>query len=470
MGSVSGKNRSDTPMDVPSNYSQGEADNNFSVKNSEERAGAREHEKKTEVQETGDNGGGLKMPTAMVFVVGEMAGSGVLALPKAVDSLGWIGLVLIVVCCLLAAYTGAILGKCWVILREVYPEYRNHTRYPYPSIGYRTYGKVGRYLVSISMNATLFGVAVVFILMASEIIQQLLHDLHVHVSFCYWMIIIVGVLTPFTWLGSPKDMWPVAIGALATTAFACIIIVVKTVSFKDEINVYHGPIQVKPALLSLGTIFYAFGNHPIFPTIQHDMVEPSSFTKTVFAAFFCVLCMYLPVTAAGYVVFGSTVDENLLTSIYNVANGPALYVVQTLIVCHLMFGYVIVINPISQEFEEALNIPHSFSWKRILCRTSITLVTLFIAESIPKFGNLLGLIGGTTTALLAFFCPVFFYNKLSDTIKRPISLHQRVFHYEIMVIAVLVGISATYAAIEGIVSPDSFVPPCYVDINAAEGH
>jgi hypothetical protein len=71
-----------------------------------------------------------------------------------------------------------------------------------------------------------------------------------------------------------------------------------------------------------------------------------------------VLCMYLPVTAAGYFVFGSTVDENILTSIYKVANGPALYVVQILIVCHLMFGYVIVINPISQEFEEALNIPH----------------------------------------------------------------------------------------------------------------
>jgi hypothetical protein len=38
-----------------------------------------------------------------------------------------------------------------------------------------------------------------------------------------------------------------------------------------------------------------------------------------------------------------------------------------------------------------------------------------------------------------------------------------------MVIAVLIGIAATYAAIEGIVSPNSFVLPCYVDINAAEG-
>ncbi|XP_064629067.1 uncharacterized protein LOC135488399 [Lineus longissimus] len=414
--------------------------------------------------------GGLNMKTAMVFVVGEMAGSGVLALPKAVDSLGWIGLVLIVFCCFLAAYTGAILGKCWVILREVYPEYRSHTRYPYPAIAFRTYGKFGRYLVSISINVTLFGVGVVFVLMASEIIQQLLHDLNVHVSFCYWMIIIVGVLTPFTWLGSPKDMWPLAIGALVTTAIACVIIVVNTAVIKDKVEVYHGPIQVKPALLSLGTIFYSFGNHPIFPTIQHDMKKPDRFTVTVFSAFMCVLCMYLPVTAAGYFVFGTNVNENILTSIYEVANGPALYVVQILIICHLMFGYVIIINPIAQEFEQALNIHHSFNIKRIFCRTGITLVTLFVAETIPKFGNLLGLIGGSTTALLAFFLPVLLYNKLCDDNKRPISLHQRVFHYEIMVIAVLVGISATYAAIEGIVSPDSFVLPCYVNIDAAEGH
>jgi vesicular inhibitory amino acid transporter len=57
------------------------------------------------------------------------------------------------------------------------------------------------------MHATLLGVAVVFVLMASEIIQQLLHDIKIHISFCYWMIIIVAFLTPFTWLGSPKDMW-----------------------------------------------------------------------------------------------------------------------------------------------------------------------------------------------------------------------------------------------------------------------
>ena len=68
--------------------------------------------------------------------------------------------------------------------------------------------------------------------------------------------------------------------------------------------------------------------------------------------------MYLPVTAAGYFIFGSLVDDNMLTTIFHVSNGPALYIVQILIVFHLMFGYVIVMNPISQELEEALNIPH----------------------------------------------------------------------------------------------------------------
>jgi amino acid permease len=59
-----------------------------------------------------------------------------------------------------------------------------------------------------------------------------------------------------------------------------------------------------------------------------------------------------------------------------------------------------------------------FCIKRIIVRSLFTCAILFVAESIPKFGNLLSLVGGTTTALLSFFFPVYFYNKLCDSMNR----------------------------------------------------
>ncbi|RUS91105.1 hypothetical protein EGW08_001130, partial [Elysia chlorotica] len=85
---------------------------------------------------------GLTVLTAVVFAVGEMAGSGVLALPRALVSTGWFGVVLNIVCAFVSAYTGVLLGQCWLLVQARYAGYQTKTRYPYPAIGFVTYGKV----------------------------------------------------------------------------------------------------------------------------------------------------------------------------------------------------------------------------------------------------------------------------------------------------------------------------------------
>lgn len=46
------------------------------------------------------------MFTAAVFIIGEMSGTGILSLPKAVLNSGWAGLAMILACCVLSAYCG----------------------------------------------------------------------------------------------------------------------------------------------------------------------------------------------------------------------------------------------------------------------------------------------------------------------------------------------------------------------------
>ena len=40
-------------------------------------------------------------------------------------------------------------------------------------------------------------------------------------------------------------------------------------------------------------------------------------------------------------------------------------------------------------------------------------------------------------------------------------------HILIVIIGIVGGVSATYAAVKGITDPAAFVPPCYVNITAA---
>ena len=100
---------------------------------------------------------GLTVFTAAVFIVAQVAGSGVLALPAAIVGAGWTGFGLLVICWLASGYCGTILGRSWVILRERHDEYKSHVRNPYPAIGEKAYGRWASLAVTISINLTLIG-------------------------------------------------------------------------------------------------------------------------------------------------------------------------------------------------------------------------------------------------------------------------------------------------------------------------
>ena len=79
---------------------------------------------------------GLGIATAAIFLAGEMAGSGILALTHALLGTGWSGIILIVFFSINAAYIGTRLGLCWEILAEMgFEEFsQTHVRDPYPLI------------------------------------------------------------------------------------------------------------------------------------------------------------------------------------------------------------------------------------------------------------------------------------------------------------------------------------------------
>lgn len=112
--------------------------------------------------------------------------------------------------------------------------------------------------------------------------------------------------------------------------------------------------------VAFGTILFSFGGASTFPTIQTDMKKSSRFALSVFWAYIGVVSMYLPVTVLGFVAYGKDITSNILDSVgHNQHNTSAgmLDVVLALITLHLLFSFVIVVNPVSQQLEELLSIP-----------------------------------------------------------------------------------------------------------------
>ncbi|CAF2552187.1 unnamed protein product [Rotaria sp. Silwood2] len=410
---------------------------------------------------------GLTVFTAAIFITGEMAGTGLLALPKAMDQAGWYGLISTFVLCILSGYSGMKLGDCWTMLREINPVYSEEgSRSPFQVIATEGAGRIG--------NQT----GVVFLLLAAQNLQSLFDAFHAHLPVCVWIIIVAALLLVPCWLGTPKDSWPIAIIAMVCTAVACLVITISIlVHYRTSERFEPSEITFKSFSFSMGTMFFAWGGSAMFPTIQVDMRQPHRFHVAVIIAYSILLVFYLPVSIIGYIAYGSDVKDNILK---NLKKDFLRYSVEVLITGHLAMAFTIVLNPIFQGFEELTRVPKHFCWQRAVLRSGIVIFLAFMAETIPHFGAILSFIGSSTVSILGFILPVICFvmikvqstqlvhERLLDTIFRVLPKWDIV----ILAIALLIGLygalASSYSSFSDLVNPSSYVKPCWLNISSAD--
>ena len=162
---------------------------------------------------------------------------------------------------------------------------------------------------------------------------------------------------------------------------------------------------------AFSSIMFAFGGASTFPTIQADMNDKSKFKMAAALSMALLFLIYFPTAAVGYISLGTCVNENVIMSM---SDGGLKTAAECVVLLHLISALPIVINPPSQYFEELLKIPKEFSWKRCVFRTVTIAFLLFIAVSVPSFGSILDLIGGSTITLLTFIMPPMLYMIVMD--------------------------------------------------------
>ncbi|VDK21799.1 unnamed protein product [Anisakis simplex] len=88
------------------------------------------------------------------------------------------------------------------------------------------------------------------------------------------------------------------------------------------------------------------------------------------------------------------------------------------------------------------------------------LAAVFIAETVPDFGPLMSIVGGSTMSLTSLIFPCFFYLYLVVIDKRTPEKNTGD-NYEIPMIGTIGGFCATYSGVRDLLTTN-FSPPCYV--------
>ncbi|KAG0003365.1 hypothetical protein BGZ80_002916 [Entomortierella chlamydospora] len=363
----------------------------------------------------GERPNGVSSFKAMASLVCVIAGTGTLGMPHAVSETGWLGIILIVLALFMSTTTGIMLIKCLYINSD-------HRRHSYEDIARESCGLVGYYLAIVTVAINLFGCAVLYVILASSLIQEMAQEYsHTTITLYIYVIICTGFV--LLCLVSTKSMKEVAIlsiiGASATIGVVIIVIGdsahMRITHAVETLGVNHKVIHWANIPSSLATIAFAYSGNVVYPHVEHTMRYPKQWPKVVWSALTLCCFLYVSVAVAGYTVFGDTTKSPILG---NIPEGAWSIISNTLMVIHVLLAAPIMLTSLSIMVESFITKKWpSFAEgstlaqfaKRAIDRILIAVLTAFVAAVIPYFGDMMDLLGALTTCLLVFIFPILFY-------------------------------------------------------------
>ena len=316
---------------------------------------------------------GLTTVTATFFVIGNILGAGLVAIPYGAKMASWLSIPMLIFIPIICCICGVLLANS--VQMVVTNESSSHTeasREPYPQLAREAVGPKCRKFVVIVLYCAQITSCLVFLLLAGEILSKLmpfkLSSMSSHNELRFWISITVGLLIPFNLLGSPKDFWGIALAATITSLITAIFMVVclGMISYNHVVHVHYPQLSAENVFASFGIIVFAFSGVGIFPTVQSDMKQPEKFPRVVMIGFSTLSFVYVAVAMTAFFILGDKIGEDLLTTFTtletfhkSVAYRVFVTIAQVLILGHVFSAFVLQMNPAYQLAELFFNAPNS---------------------------------------------------------------------------------------------------------------
>ncbi|KAH3663677.1 hypothetical protein OGAPHI_005078 [Ogataea philodendri] len=373
-----------------------------------------------------------------------LIGIGLLALSKAMNYSGWYGgCFLLVFSACITYWTATLLSECM----DTDP-----TLGTYADLGYKAFGSKGRLFISCLFSIELIGVGVSLIVLFADSLNALFPE----ISVTHFKLIAFCVLTPFSFLSLR------VLSSISLLGIMCTISLVVTIllsgltkptspgSLVDPMPTNIYPPSFHSLMVSFGIILGPFGSHSLFPALKSDLAQPEKFEKCLKITYSVGFLADVTMALIGFAMFGAGILNEITQSVL-VTQGYPQFVYLLVSVCVSMVPIAktpINAMPVISILEFTLGISAQQidtptllqSAGRAGVKLFVNLMFVVIAIIYPEFDKIIGLSGASLCTIICIILPCAFYLKLC----RPANAW---FYHLVIVLAALLGIAATTAAI-----------------------
>ncbi|XP_073024535.1 amino acid transporter AVT1J-like [Primulina eburnea] len=375
--------------------------------------------------------------------VNALSGVGILSLPYAVSSGGWLTLIFFFLIAGSTYYTALLIQRCLDMDRTIRS---------YPDIGGRAFGPKGRAIASIATNIELYLVATGFLILDGDNLHNLFPGIGFNVGKLVFggrtcFILMMGLLLlPTVWLNNMHILSYIsATGVVASFVILCSVLwagAFDGIGFREKGMLIN--LKGIPTAVSLYAFCYCA--HPVFPTLYNSMKSRKKFSKIMLVCFLVSTTSYATMAVLGYLMFGSKVESQVTLNLPTNKTSAKIAIYITLV--NPFAKFALMVKPIVSSLENRIlsrpNRRHS-----TLIRTGMTLSMMVVGITIPFFGQLMSLVGAFLGVTGSIILPCVFFLKISGIYRR--------FGFEMAFICVIISLGGvillvgTYTALQQII-------------------
>ncbi|XP_006823909.2 proton-coupled amino acid transporter 1-like [Saccoglossus kowalevskii] len=331
---------------------------------------------------------------------------------------------------------------------------------------FNSYGSVGRAVVNTFLLFIQLGFCSAYFIFIASNVQQVYHNFHKNntPAIQVFMVILAVFIILYCYIRNLDDL------AIFSTVANIIVVVGVIIIYQYLI---HGIAEKRTDVSSLplarnisnlplfwGPAIYAFESIGTVLPIENKMKHPHDFTKVLYTSMSIVTTVFVTFGTLGYLCFGSGVSDTITL---NLPEDQGLYISLKILFSMVMFvsyglQFYVIIQitwPCVQEY-----VPENYRvFGEYVFRTTLVLMTLVFAASIPHLGLFISLVGSFAGSVLTLIFPpiieeLTFYNGYGETTSR-LRLTKNVL---IVVFGILGFIFGTFASIVKIFSAFKSVP------------
>ncbi|XP_028780483.1 amino acid transporter AVT1I-like [Neltuma alba] len=237
-----------------------------------------------------------------------LSGVGLLSIPYALASGGWLSLILLFFIAMATLYTGALIKKCLDMNSDIRT---------YPDIGERAFGRKGKLAVSIAMYSELYLVATGMIILIGDNLNYIFLDIVIEIAGLsiggkQFFVILTGlIIMPSVYLDDLSLLSYVS----ASGVFSSVIVIrfLLWIATVDGVGFHCSGTLINWSGMPTAVSLYAFCYcaHPVFPTLHNSIKNKSQFSNLLLICFVLSTTGYASRAIIGYVMFGSDVKSEV---------------------------------------------------------------------------------------------------------------------------------------------------------------